>query len=109
MPPKARGEVASLVSAWVEVGYQQHPSGNHYMWRSTVTVANESNEPVFDVHVLPPRRQRSWDISSGSSAFDDGQSGIREEPAARIEFQDARHIQWHRDFRRSVARVVRPI
>lgn len=117
---KARVEVASLVSAWVEVGYQEHPSGNHYVGRSTVTVANESNEPVFDVHVLigigrapvqvgplavpvpipvlPPRRQRSWDISSGLSAFDDGHGGIPEEPVTRIEFQDARQIQWHRNF-----------
>ncbi|MFJ6002733.1 hypothetical protein [Arthrobacter sp. NPDC092385] len=112
--------VASLVSAWVEVEYVPDASSTHYLRRSKVIVANESNEPVFDVHViigvgdplvqvgplavptpipvLPPRRHREWDISSGLSALDSGVGAVPDEPAARIDFDDSRAVRWRRNF-----------
>jgi hypothetical protein len=116
----ARRGTASLVSAWIEVDYEPDQNGTHYLRRSTVIVANESNEPVFDVHVLvglgrpavqigplavpapipvlPPRRQRSWDISSGVAAHSAANGDIPGEPVARIDFVDSRQVQWSRDF-----------
>lgn len=119
----ARRTTASLVSAWVEVDYVLNQSRTHYIRRCTAIVANESNEPVFDVHivigigdpsfetvqvgplsipvpihVLPPRRQRSWDVTSGLNAFELGTGEIPGESVARIDFADARQIRWNRDF-----------
>lgn len=116
----SRRAVASLVSSWVEARYEPSRDGNNYTQRGTLFVANESNEPVFDVHVsvgvgspvvqlgplaapvplpvLPPRRTRQWDISSGLLAYGPIQGQYPSHPTARIDFTDARGVRWHRDF-----------
>lgn len=129
----ARRETAALVSSWVEVDYVLDQSRTHYIRTCTAVVANESNEPVFDVHivigigdpafgtvqvgplsipapihVLPPRRQRSWDVSSGLNAFETGIGTIPGEPVARIDFSDARQIHWNRDFNGLLTESVAP-
>lgn len=115
-----RRTVASLVSAWVEVEYEPASTGTHFLAKSRVIVANESNEPVFNVHVLvgvgqppvqvgplavpapiavlPPRRQRSWDVSLGLLAHTNGTGNVLGEPVARINFSDVRDVRWRRDF-----------
>lgn len=114
-----RVATAALVSAWVETRYEPSADGTHYLRRGTVHVANESNEPVFNVHVvigvgkpvvqigplavpapipvLPPRRHRSWDISLGLLAYGGGLQ-IPSDPVAKIYFTDANEIRWNRDF-----------
>lgn len=114
-----RFATAALVSAWVETRYEPSADGTHYLRRGTVHVANESNEPVFNVHVvigvgkpvvqigplavpapipvLPPRRHRSWDISLGLLAYGGGLR-IPSDPVAKIYFSDANEFRWNRDF-----------
>lgn len=114
-----RFATAALVSAWVETRYEPSADGTHYLRRGTVHVANESNEPVFNVHVvigvgkpvvqigplavpaplpvLPPRRHRSWDISLGLLAYGGGLQ-IPSDPVAKIYFTDANEVRWNRDF-----------
>ncbi|WP_140416338.1 hypothetical protein [Arthrobacter globiformis] len=110
---------ASLVSAWVESGYEASDDGTHYLRRGSVNVANESNEPVFDVHVvvgigrpavqigplavptpipvLPPRRHRNWDISLGLLGHGGGLD-LPSDPVAKIYFTDSRGVRWERNF-----------
>lgn len=110
---------AALVSAWVETRYEPSDDGTHYLRRGTVHLANESNEPVFNVHVvigvgqpvvqigplavpspipvLPPRRHRSWDISLGLLAYGGGLQ-VPSDPVAKIYFSDAQDVRWNRDF-----------
>lgn len=114
-----RFATAALVSAWIETQYEPSRDGTHYLRRGTLHLANESNEPVFDVHVvvgvgqpvvqlgplavptpipvLPPRRHRSWDISLGLLAFGGGLQ-IPSDPVAKIYFSDAQQVRWKRDF-----------
>jgi hypothetical protein len=47
-----RFATAALVSAWVETQYEPAADGTHYLRRGTLYLANESNEPVFNVHVV---------------------------------------------------------
>lgn len=111
--------VASLVSAWVETSYEVSSSGANYVRRGTVYLANESNEPVFDVHVvigigrpivqigplavpapipvLPPRRNRSWDISLALLGRSGGMS-LPSDPVARVFFTDSKGVRWERSF-----------
>lgn len=110
---------AALVSAWVETEYVPAASGSYYLRRGTLHVANESNEPVFNVHVvvgvgqpivqigplavsapipvLPPRRHRSWDISLGLLGHGGGLQ-VPSEPVAKIYFSDVKEVRWSRDF-----------
>ncbi|WP_454700064.1 hypothetical protein [Arthrobacter humicola] len=114
-----RFATAALVSAWVETQYEPSADGTHYLRRGTLYLANESNEPVFNVHVvvgvgqpvvqigplavpaplpvLPPRRHRSWDISLGLLANGGGLQ-IPSNPVAKIFFSDAQEVRWNRDF-----------
>lgn len=114
-----RFATAALVSAWVETRYEPSADGTYYLRRGTVHLANESNEPVFNVHVvvgvgqpvvqigplavpspipvLPPRRHRSWDISLGLLAYGGGLH-IPTDPVAKIYYSDAQGIRWNRDF-----------
>ena len=114
-----RFSTAALVSAWIETQYEPSPDGTHYLRRGTLHIANESNEPVFDVHVVigvgqpavqigplavptpipvfPPRRHRSWDISLGLLAFGGGLQ-IPVDPVAKIYFSDAQEVRWKRAF-----------
>ena len=122
-----RFATAALVSAWVETQYEPYPDGTHYLRRGTLHLANESNEPVFDVHVdvgvgqpvvqigplavptpipvLPPRRHRSWDISLGLLAFGGGLQ-IPSDPVAKIYFSDAHQVRWKRDFEGRLSELV---
>lgn len=110
---------AALVSAWVETKYVPAPGGRYYLRRGTLHVSNESNEPVFNVHVvvgvgqpivqigplavsapipvLPPRRHRSWDISLGLLGYGGGLQ-VPSEPVAKIYFSDVKEVRWTRDF-----------
>lgn len=122
-----RFATAALVSAWVETQYEPSPDGTHYLRRGTLHLANESNEPVFDVRVdvgvgqpvvqigplavptpipvLPPRRHRSWDISLGLLAFGGGLQ-IPSDPVAKIYFSDAHQVRWKRDFEGRLRELV---
>lgn len=115
-----RRKVAALVSAWVESTYEPSHDGSHYDQRAHVFIANESDEPVFEVNVtvgageppvqigplavpvpipvLPSRRTRSWDISMGLFAHSHSEGLIPVHPVARIDFTDARGARWHRSF-----------
>ncbi|MDZ5077851.1 hypothetical protein [Nesterenkonia sp. HG001] len=110
---------ATLVSAWIETELHPSSDGTHYVRKALIHVANESNAPVFDVHVvvgvsrpliqvgplavpvpiptLPPARHRSWDISLGIAAYGGGLQ-LPSEPIARLEFSDADGHRWVRDF-----------
>jgi len=110
---------ASLVSAWVESGYQYTDDGRQYRRQDTLFIANESNEPVFDVHllvgtgippvqvgplaapetipVLPARSKRSWDISLGMLAHL-APYQFPASPVASVDFADSRDVRWKRAF-----------
>lgn len=114
-----RRATAALVSAWVETEYLPAPSGRNYIRQGTLHVANESNEPVFNVHVvvgighpivqigplaapvpipvLPPRRHRSWDVTLGLLGHGGGLQ-IPSEPVAKIYFSDTQEVRWKRGF-----------
>lgn len=115
-----RRRVAALVSSWVEVSYAPSTDGTHYVQRATVFVANGSDEPVFNVHVrlgvgeppvqigplavpvpirvLPARHTRQWDVSLGMLAWSSAEGQLPSDPAARLDFSDARGVRWHKDF-----------
>jgi len=110
---------ASLVSAWVESEYIALDDGRRYRRQDILYAANESNEPVFDVHVLvgagnprvqvgplaapesipvlPARSKRSWDISLGLLAHL-GPYQFPAAPVASVDFVDSRDVRWSRDF-----------
>lgn len=112
---------ASLVSAWVETEYAPSADGRRYDKRAVLKVANESDEPIYDVAInvaigppmrqvgplsapvpiatLPPRSTRSWDISVGLLAHETTEGFIDfSEPVARVSFSDPRGTRWHRGF-----------
>ena len=111
---------AGLVSAWVEHSYQPSRNGTHYSLTAHVYVANESNDPVFDVHVtigtgdpvvqigplsvpmpisvVPPRRTRTWDISLPLMAHSPAVGQLPAEPVARLSFSTPQGKRWHRNF-----------
>jgi hypothetical protein len=110
---------ASLVSAWIESEYIGSDQGRQYRRQDILYAANESNEPVFDVHilvgadhprvqvgplaapetipVLPARSKRSWDISLGLLAHL-GPYQLPAAPVASVDFIDSRDARWSRDF-----------
>ena len=89
----ARRKVASLVSAWLEHVYLPSEEGTYYRRSVTLRVANESDEPVFNVEVtcgietedgvirvgplaaprvipiLPPKREFVYDVTMGMLGF----------------------------------------
>lgn len=114
-----RISTASLVSAWIETTHVPSADGTHYLRRGTLHLANESNEPVFNVQVvvgvgrpvvqigplavphsipvLPSRHHRSWDISLGLLGFGGGLQ-LPSDPVAKICFTDVNDACWDRDF-----------
>jgi hypothetical protein len=110
---------ASLVSAWIESEYVYLNDGRQYRRQDVLFVANESNEPVFDAHllvgtgippvqvgplaapetipVLPARSKRSWDISHGMLAHL-GPYQFPASPVASVDFADSRDVRWKRSF-----------
>lgn len=115
-----RNRTASLVSAWVETKVIPTESGGGYERSSIVHLANESDEPVFEVHViagfgLPPvrlgplsmpdlipvlaaRSHREFDVSSGFLGFLPPVRPLGVEAVASVEFRDPRGIRWVRDY-----------
>ncbi|MBV1781296.1 hypothetical protein KRR55_19480 [Paeniglutamicibacter sp. ABSL32-1] len=114
-----RISTASLVSAWIETTHEPSADGTHYLRRGTLHLANESNEPVFNVQVLvgigrpvvqigplavphsipvlPSRHHRSWDISLGLLGFGGGLQ-LPSDPVAKLAFTDVNEVRWNRDF-----------
>ncbi len=110
---KERLAVAGLVSAWISDTYEPDPSRHSYKRKATLHVANESNEPVFNatanvhlgdksrligplgtptpISVIPPRRELTWDISTGIRAFDDSSN-----PRVSLGFSDSQSRRWLR-------------
>lgn len=111
---------AGLVSAWVESEYLPSEDASHYEQIARVQVANESAEPVFNVHVvvglgnpvvqigpisvpvpipvLPPRHVRSWDISLALLAHTPPVGSMLGQPVARVDYTSASGLRWHRDY-----------
>lgn len=106
---------ARLVSAWVTEDYEPTTAGGDHYRRSVVLhVANESDKPVFNAHVvvivgacaiplgplsapspiavLPPRRELTFDLSVAMLAHDDTWS-----PRASVTFGDRTGRRWVRD------------
>jgi hypothetical protein len=114
---------ASLVSGWVEDTYVPTLDGRAYVRRAIVHLANESNEPVFNVYVsigvgwhprsigplsvpasipvLPPRRSFSWDISVPLRAHENTYS-----PRAETSFMDSSGCRWVRGLDGSLREVT---
>lgn len=104
---------ASLVSAWVTDEYVPNPSTNAFDRITTLWLSNDADEPVFDVAlnvalgdpgylvgpltaprripVLPPRRQRSWDISVPLRGHFNSLNA-----RCSADFTDARSTRWQR-------------
>jgi hypothetical protein len=112
---RGRSSGARLVSAWVTDSYQPTTNGgDHYRRDVVLHVANESDEPVFDAHVivivgavavplgslsapspiavLPPRRELTFDLSTAMRAYEDTWN-----PRATVSFGDRTGRRWIRD------------
>lgn len=96
------------------------PDGSHYIQRSLLRLANESPEPVFNVHIvvargnppvpigplaaptplplLPARHRRTWDVTLGLLANGGQVASLGVEPTVEIFFTDVRGARWHRGF-----------
>ncbi len=114
---------ASLVSAWVDEGYTPNADGRTYTRSAAVHIANEGDQPVFDVSaligvgfktrnigplavpnripVLPPRRELVWDITLPLLAHQDTES-----PCAAVRFTDSSGARWTRSFNGSLAETT---
>jgi hypothetical protein len=110
-----RLSTAGLVSAWVDEQYLPNAAGSAYIRHARACVANEANEPVYNVAVtigvgyktrsigplavpvpipvLPARKTLAWDISLPLRAHDDTDS-----PCAEIAFTDSSNRRWLRRF-----------
>lgn len=118
---KSQERTATLVSAWVETEYSPADNGTRYDKRTLLKVANESDEPVYNVFVdvalqepfrqvgplavptpiptLAPRTLREWDVSPGLLPHEVSAGGYSfREPVARIIFSDPRKQRWQRDY-----------
>lgn len=111
---RERFGVASLVTAWITDRYEREPRRQSYRRSVILHVANESNEPVVNatvnvclgdksrligplavptpIPVIPPRREFTWDITTGIAAFEDNM-----QPLVGLGFTDARGRRWFRD------------
>lgn len=108
-----RAAAARVVAAWVTDEYRPRDDGSSYRRTTHVHVANEANEPVFNVilsvhvgrdetplgplsapapiSVLPPRRELIFDISIPLLAHSDSWS-----PKATLYFTDPQGRRWLR-------------
>jgi hypothetical protein len=115
-----RRTVASLVSGWTESTYIPSPNGSHFVRQVTAYIANESNEPVYNLHaviaygepaiqvgplslpvpipVLPARHRRSWDVTTGLLAHSSGVGQVPTEPVLSMDFKDSQGSSWRRKF-----------
>lgn len=119
---RGRTTGARLVSAWVTDDYEPAGTADHYRRRATLHIANESDEPVFNAHVvviagaaatrlgplsapspiavLPPRRELTFDLSVPLLAHDDSWN-----PRAAVTFGDRAGRRWIRDEDGTLRRV----
>ena len=118
---------ASLVSAWVETHYEPSKDGTHYIRRAVVHLSNESDEPAFELRlviglfdpvvqvgplsvpdaipVLPPRRDREWNITLPLLAFSRSHEGMPRDPVAQVIFKDSQGKLWIREFSGELRRL----
>ena len=109
-----RRRVVGLVTAWITEEYRRDPRIEGYRRTVTLHIANESNEPMVNITanvslgdrtrligplsvpmpivVLPPRRELTWDITTGVQAFEDNHS-----PLVELAFTDTDGRRWLRD------------
>lgn len=119
---RARRKVASLVSAWIEHEYKPSNEGSYYRRTVTLHIANESDEPVFDIQVvngieapdstirlgplsapriipvLPPKREFVYDVTTGMLGFGNLAHDAFNQFVAELTFRDHEEVQWERDF-----------
>lgn len=126
-----RRKVASLVSAWIEHTYAPNGSGEYYRRTVKLHIANESDEPVFNVEALcgvqtehgvvqlgplaaprviptlPPRREFVYDVTMGMLGFGEYAHDSFNSLLAEIEFTDHERKRWERTFSGELKRVKR--
>lgn len=127
----ARRKVASLVSAWLEHAYLPSKEGTYYRRSVSLRVANESDEPVFNVEVtcgiqtedgvirvgplaaprvipvLPPRREFVYDVTMGMLGFGQFAHDSFRGLVAEVGFRDHQVAWWMRDFSGKLEKVSR--
>lgn len=125
----ARRKVASLVSAWLEHVYIPSEEGTYYRRSVTLRVANESDEPVFNVEVtcgieteagvirvgplaaprvipiLPPKREFVYDVTMGMLGFGQFAHDSFHGLVAEVDFRDHQDARWLRDFSGKLSKV----
>lgn len=102
---------ANMVSAWVEITVVEQPPTRHgrivKTRRRQLVLANQSGQPVFDLHVVPAARQGSAEplVPTGLppgerltvyASSDVGGSVHRLPAPVNLHFTDAAGLQWHR-------------
>jgi hypothetical protein len=127
----ARRKVASLVSAWLDHEYLPSEEGTYYRRSVTLRIANESDEPVFNVEVtcgieteggvirvgplaaprvipiLPPKREFVYDVTMGMLGFGQFAHDSFRGLVAEIGFRDHQDVLWLRDFSGKLGKVLR--
>ncbi|MDO4761286.1 MAG: hypothetical protein Q4A31_05155 [Corynebacterium sp.] len=118
----ARLRVATLVNSWVDLSYFPNETGEYYRRKVELHLANESDEPVFNVEVrcgikspqgyvrvgplsapnvipvLPPKREFVFDITSGFMAFGLFAHETFNLLVSSVYFQDHAGVSWEREF-----------
>lgn len=111
---RSRKGGARLVSAWITEAYEPVVDADHYRRRVTLHVANEGDEPAYEVKVsvlygstgvelgplsapaiiavLPPRRELNYDLSIAMLAHENSWH-LR----GSVTFRDPQGRRWHRD------------
>lgn len=117
-----RLKTASLIFAWIEHRYEPNSTGEYYRRSVILHLANESDEPVFNVSAvcgvshqgtyvqlgplaaptripaLPAKREFTYDVTTGFLAFGtlshDSLNGL----VARVSFNDHQGNFWNRSF-----------
>lgn len=115
-----RRREASRVVGAVEQVYMPSDDRTTYVRKATLTLANDSDEPIFDVYVqvakdfppvpvgplsapermpvVPARTQRVWDISLPMLAVSETFTVLGSPPTVSVEFMDSRGVRWARGF-----------
>lgn len=119
-----RSRVARRVVGAVEQSYVPSADRATYIRRATLTLANDSDEPIFSIHVqvakgyppvpvgplaaperipvVPARSRQTWDVSLPLLAVSDTLTTLGSPPTVSIEFTDARGVRWYRDYDGSI-------
>ncbi|WP_312349945.1 hypothetical protein [Actinomyces sp.] len=128
----ARKSVASLVSAWIETTYEPSADADYNRRSVTPHLANEANEPVFNVEVicgiatengvvqagpieapriipvLPPRHEFTYGVTMGILAFGPVANEAFRTLVARVGFRDHEGERWERGFQGKLTHVAHP-